>query len=210
VPRLVQALAGKKMIGAAAGGSHTVVQTDEGELFTFGCGGKGEFGLDTVAVGAEWHAMSICRGWSQRPSIELKPGPRQFTSASWGYFLSIVIPEKLSYLAAVVVMLAQMMFSGANPSLPMIDKSMAWAAWMPNFVFLRWGQEALYITEVQPAIDADPFAQTRIEDSMMEMHKYATDHFWGDIGGCLLIGIILRILAYLALAYMNLDKQAQV
>ena len=134
----------------------------------------------------------------------------QFTSASWGYIISVVVPEKLSYLCAVVVMLAQMMFSGANPSLPMIDKSMAWASWMPNFVFLRWGQEALYITEVQPAIDADPFAQHRIERSMMDLHGYSTDHFWGDIFGCLMIGIVLRILAFLALTYMNLDKQAQV
>jgi len=44
VPRLVEALAGKKVIGASAGYSHTVVWTDEGELFTFGDGKYGELG----------------------------------------------------------------------------------------------------------------------------------------------------------------------
>jgi len=44
VPRLVQALAGKKVVGATAGYSHTSVWTDEGELFTFGDGNFGRLG----------------------------------------------------------------------------------------------------------------------------------------------------------------------
>ena len=36
MPRLVEALAGKKVIGAAAGCDQTAVRTEEGELFTFG------------------------------------------------------------------------------------------------------------------------------------------------------------------------------
>jgi hypothetical protein len=34
VPRLVEALVGKRVIGAAAGGFQTAVWTEEGELFT--------------------------------------------------------------------------------------------------------------------------------------------------------------------------------
>merc|ERR1711939_824174 len=44
VPRLVEALGGKKMIGASAGERHTAVWTDAGELFTFGCGYHGQLG----------------------------------------------------------------------------------------------------------------------------------------------------------------------
>jgi len=44
VPRLVQGLAGKKVIGAAAGADHTVVWTDAGEVFTFGLGFNGQLG----------------------------------------------------------------------------------------------------------------------------------------------------------------------
>jgi len=44
VPRLVEALAGKKVVGAAAGGYHTAVWTEEEELFTFGYGGHGQLG----------------------------------------------------------------------------------------------------------------------------------------------------------------------
>jgi len=44
VPRLVEALVGKKVIGAAASNSHTVVWTDEGELFTFGAGCNWQLG----------------------------------------------------------------------------------------------------------------------------------------------------------------------
>ena len=43
-PRLVEALAGKKVVGAAAGANRTVVWTEAGELFTFGYGGVGRLG----------------------------------------------------------------------------------------------------------------------------------------------------------------------
>jgi len=44
VPRLVEALAGKKVVGAAAGIDHTAAWTEEGELFTFGAGEQGSLG----------------------------------------------------------------------------------------------------------------------------------------------------------------------
>ena len=44
VPRMIEALAGKKVIGAAAGSYHTAVWTEEGELFTFGAGQFGRLG----------------------------------------------------------------------------------------------------------------------------------------------------------------------
>jgi len=44
VPRLVEALAGKKVVGAAVGYNHTAVWTAPGELFTFGDGGYGQLG----------------------------------------------------------------------------------------------------------------------------------------------------------------------
>jgi len=44
VPRLVEALAGKKVIGVSAGTRHTTAWTDAGELFTFGSGENGQLG----------------------------------------------------------------------------------------------------------------------------------------------------------------------
>ena len=41
---LVESLGGKKVIGASAGGPHTAVWTDAGEIFTFGCGYLGQLG----------------------------------------------------------------------------------------------------------------------------------------------------------------------
>jgi len=134
----------------------------------------------------------------------------QFAASSWGYLVSIVVPEKLSYLAAVVVMLAQMMFSGANPTLPMINVTMSWAAWVPNLVFLRWSQEALYVTEVYPATIADPSAKPRIENTMSTIHNYGLDDFWFCIFATIAIGVVLRTFACLALTFMNRDKQAQI
>ena len=44
VPRLIEALTGTKVIGAAAGASHAAFWTDAGELFTFGNGNSGRLG----------------------------------------------------------------------------------------------------------------------------------------------------------------------
>jgi RCC1 and BTB domain-containing protein len=44
VPRVVEALAGQKVVGAAAGTAHTVVWTEGGEVYTFGYGASGRLG----------------------------------------------------------------------------------------------------------------------------------------------------------------------
>jgi len=44
VPRLVEALAGKKVVCAATGNARTPVWTAAGELFIFGAGGSGQLG----------------------------------------------------------------------------------------------------------------------------------------------------------------------
>jgi alpha-tubulin suppressor-like RCC1 family protein len=44
VPRVVEALAGKKVVGASAGDRHTVVWTEGGEVYTFGNGADGKLG----------------------------------------------------------------------------------------------------------------------------------------------------------------------
>jgi len=43
-PRLVEALAGKKVVGVSVGDIHTAAWTDAGELFTFGAGYYGQLG----------------------------------------------------------------------------------------------------------------------------------------------------------------------
>ena len=44
VPRLVEALAGEKVVGGAGGEAHSVVFTEGGKLFTFGKGRNGRLG----------------------------------------------------------------------------------------------------------------------------------------------------------------------
>jgi RCC1 and BTB domain-containing protein len=46
VPRVLEALSGKKVVGAAAGFSHTVVWTEGGDVYTFGGDDHGELGRD--------------------------------------------------------------------------------------------------------------------------------------------------------------------
>jgi len=49
-PRLVEALAGKKVVGASMGTCHTVAWIETGELFTFGDGSEGRVITSTVRI----------------------------------------------------------------------------------------------------------------------------------------------------------------
>ncbi len=44
IPRLVEALVGRKVVTVAAGSSHTAVVTEGGQVLTFGAGGRGRLG----------------------------------------------------------------------------------------------------------------------------------------------------------------------
>jgi len=89
VPRLVDALGGKKVVGAAAGDDYTAVWTEEGELFTFGYGYYGQPGH------GDDDEDELCRGWSRRWQarrrlvqrqviITQQYGPRKGSSSRWG------------------------------------------------------------------------------------------------------------------------------
>jgi len=59
MPRWVEALAGKKVVGASAAVQHTAVWTEAGELFTFGNEEEGRLGHRVPK-------QSTLRGWSRR------------------------------------------------------------------------------------------------------------------------------------------------
>ena len=56
MPRLVEGLVGKKVVGAAAGDDFTLLITEAGELYTCGYGGWGQTGH-----GANNHAIGVPR-----------------------------------------------------------------------------------------------------------------------------------------------------
>ena len=81
VPRPVEALAGKKMVGAAAGDRHTAVSqqspgTEDGEVVTFGAGASGCLSHGETARQARLVA-SACRGWPLPSRNSEHAGPRR-------------------------------------------------------------------------------------------------------------------------------------
>jgi len=87
VPRLVEALAGQKVVGASAGANHSAVWTDMGELFTFGFARYGILGhggeqpelVPRLAGKLAGKRMSLRRGWSRQERRWLVHGQAVFT-----------------------------------------------------------------------------------------------------------------------------------
>ena len=68
--RLIEALVGKKVVGAAAGERHTALWTEEWALFTFGGNGSDGSCHSWATEGRDCsgitNRMCSCRGWSRR------------------------------------------------------------------------------------------------------------------------------------------------
>ena len=75
LPRLVSALAGKRVRAVAAGYGHNVVLTDEGEVFTFGDGGHLQLGHATEdGLGDDVHAPTVVKALEGLGVVEVAAG----------------------------------------------------------------------------------------------------------------------------------------
>jgi len=71
VPRQVEALAGKKVVGAASGQMHTAVWTEEGDVFTFGARSYGLLGQATVSIRLNWaHCRTSSRNGIRHAGLQ--------------------------------------------------------------------------------------------------------------------------------------------
>ena len=81
VPRVVTGLVDKVVVGAAAGMIHTVVWTNEGEVYTFGCGEHGRLGHGGLGHGGLGHGEEINDEWVPR-CVEALRGKRVVGAAA--------------------------------------------------------------------------------------------------------------------------------
>ena len=77
LPVVVGALAGNKVVGAAAGGRHTIVWTDVGEVYTFGLGFGGRLGHHGVAMAMGRHPPRVVAAMTGKKVVG--------AAAGWGH-----------------------------------------------------------------------------------------------------------------------------
>jgi alpha-tubulin suppressor-like RCC1 family protein len=90
-PRLVSALAGKRVSGVAAGAEHSVLCTEDGEVYAFGWGRYGNLGLGdredrhvpTKVEGID-SVVGVGAGW--RHSLAIRGEGRQLYSWGWSKY----------------------------------------------------------------------------------------------------------------------------
>eukprot|EP00003_Mantamonas_plastica_P030396 TRINITY_DN752_c2_g1_i1.p1 TRINITY_DN752_c2_g1~~TRINITY_DN752_c2_g1_i1.p1 ORF type:complete len:202 (+),score=48.80 TRINITY_DN752_c2_g1_i1:2-607(+) len=124
----------------------------------------------------------------------------QFTAEAFGYLISIVVAPNRSQLAGVVIILVNQMFSGARPTLPELKNMFFPMPYIPYVSYIRWGQEAIYLNEMKR------YMYYNVQ-SGMDIFGYK----WEQYPICMIlvpaIGIIIRILAYIALELKDKSKR---
>jgi len=123
----------------------------------------------------------------------------QFTTTGLGYLISTVAPPGLSQLAGVVVVLVFAMFGGSRPTLVEIKEMFPLLRVMPYLSYIRWAQEAMYLTEIEKwnaveGVDINP---------SLQLFDYHLDDYYLCMLVTAAFGVGFRILALIAMSVMN-------
>lgn len=126
----------------------------------------------------------------------------QFALTGLGMLISVLLDPKKSQLAAVVMTLVFNAASGFSPTMSELSH-FSFVTW---FSYARWLIEALFIMETD-----------QYPDIFLQEKKFYADRFsytlgdWGQFALCIviisIIGLLARMATYLALVFVNRDKQ---
>jgi heme/copper-type cytochrome/quinol oxidase subunit 2 len=130
--------------------------------------------------------------------------PLALAASSLGFLVSLLVPQGMAVLVVVCLSLTESMFSGARPTLPEFQAMTLPLHWMCNVSYLRWAQEALYLVEAH-ALGIEKILAPALVDE-----GYHWSYLSLDIICIVAIGIVLEVLAYLALLYRERRKQFSV
>jgi len=126
-----------------------------------------------------------------------------WTAASLGYIVSIVFNPSQSQLWGVLAILLSMNFSGMNPRFQQLRKIFNGILYYPSYLsFIRFAIEAFYINEITHYTDIYDNVQ-----SGMDLYEYDISHYTMDMVYVISIGVVGRIIAYLALLLLYRDKR---
>eukprot|EP01105_Mastigella_eilhardi_P022725 TRINITY_DN5643_c0_g1_i1.p1 TRINITY_DN5643_c0_g1~~TRINITY_DN5643_c0_g1_i1.p1 ORF type:complete len:1460 (-),score=275.74 TRINITY_DN5643_c0_g1_i1:73-4452(-) len=113
----------------------------------------------------------------------------QLSFSSLGYVVSIIVPPNTSQMAAVVIVVVMMIFNGMSPSLAEFEDMGKAMKFIPDFSFLRWSVEEVYLINIFPYIHTlYPTLAENIEYGMHTLLRYDIDDYgkcWGCMAGYL-------------------------
>jgi len=114
--------------------------------------------------------------------------------------MSMIVPRENAPLLAVIVALIYCTLCGYGPTLKLAEE--LYVKWLFAISYNRWGVEAFYDKETEP------FRHLfRVEEISAPFFGYTLDRFGQDIAYMVVIGVLLRVLAFFSLIFVNKIKQ---
>jgi hypothetical protein len=126
-----------------------------------------------------------------------------FATSGIGYLISLTMSPRNAQLAGVVVALLFSMVAGANPTLSNLDDMGFLGYWSHQLSYARWMLEALYVREVSRW----PGVWHMQITGYMSHYGYQEDNYGMCILALVVLGLTYRLLALLALLFINRHKQ---
>ena len=133
--------------------------------------------------------------------------------SGWATLLSIAQDPKSAQLSAVVVVVVFAMFCGVAPRLPQLAQMGGYAVAMARLSFGRWFIECLYVEETVRMSDAwrmpPTFYDSPSKESVLlglQSMGYVERSTLYNVLIMIIMGIVLRLVAFIALCHCNRDK----
>ena len=127
----------------------------------------------------------------------------QFATTGLGYVVSILAPSGLAQLAGVVVVLVFTMFGGARPTLVEIQEMFPLLHVMPYLSYIRWAQEAMYLTEMR---EWNEIQGVNIQPSL-KLFDYHLDDYALCMAIVVYFGVAFRLFALLGMLLMHREQK---
>eukprot|EP01028_Stygiella_incarcerata_P014157 TRINITY_DN9121_c1_g1_i5.p1 TRINITY_DN9121_c1_g1~~TRINITY_DN9121_c1_g1_i5.p1 ORF type:complete len:650 (+),score=169.31 TRINITY_DN9121_c1_g1_i5:340-2289(+) len=124
-----------------------------------------------------------------------------FAAYALGYIVSGLTSGKNAYTVAIVMAMCLSITSGDKPSLKDVNEQYSVLVILWQLSYCRWTSEALYITEVSTYKD-----DYRVQGGYTKI-GFHQDYYPLDCTMIFVLGVLLRVVAYLVLRFRHRDKQ---
>jgi len=125
----------------------------------------------------------------------------QFASMGLGYIAATVVKPPTAPIVGVVLVFYSIITSGFNPTLNSLKNDYGLVGRIiPGVSFARWAMEAFYLAEVRQYEDI-----YMIQPGLV-FWGYNKDYYWLDILLLIILGVVFRIAACVALRFVGRNK----
>lgn len=128
-------------------------------------------------------------------------------ASAFAYLVTVLSPAALAQLLGVVVIFSNAQFGGGAPTLKQLQAKFIPLCYLPSLSYIRYALEALYVMEVSPYEQIVALQGLDLSSIVSSTFGFDLASFGKNLGIVLAIGVIVRLLALVAMIAKDRHKK---